>query len=163
VKPRAEDAVLISEGHLDAGRKRLAFETLWRAAREGDSSAALNLGYFYDKGIGTRKDAKQAYRWYAIAYRRGDASGANNVGVLLVERGEHDRALRWFRRAVDAGDDGSNLQIAKLYLSRQRPDQALRHLEAVLRSNQVCEDDHEQAARLLQGLRKPKPARGKAR
>ena len=160
MKPPTEDAVLVADAHLEAGRKRLAFETLSRGARQGAAGAALNLGYCYDEGIGTRKDAKEAYRWYAIAYRRGAASGANNVGILLVERGEHDRALRWFRRAVDAGDEDTNLQIAKLHLARRRLDKAVPHLEAVLRSNQVCEDTHEQAARLLRRIRgrtKPRP------
>ena len=128
MKPLAEDAVLVADGHLEAGRKRLAFETLLRAARKGDAGAALNLGWCYDAGVGTKKDENEAYRWYAIAYRRGCASGANNVGILLVERGEDDRALRWFRRAIAAGEDGTNMQIAKLYLARQRPDKAVPHL-----------------------------------
>lgn len=69
-------------------------------------------------------------------------------------RGEDDRALRWFRRAVDAGNDDTNLEIAKVHMARRRPDKAVSHLEAVLRSKRVCEDTHEQADRLLRGIRR---------
>jgi TPR repeat protein len=157
MKPPVEDAILVADAHLNAGRKGLAFETLLRAARKGDAGAALNLGWCYDAGVGTKKSEKEAYRWYAIAYRRGDASGANNVGILLVARGEHTRALRWLRRAVDAGDDDTNLEIAKLHMARRRPDKAVPHLEAVLRSRKVCVDTHEQAARLMRRLTRRRP------
>ena len=62
MKPPAEDAVLVADAHLEAGRKRRAFETLSRGARRGAADAALNLGYCYDAGIGSRGDRERAAR-----------------------------------------------------------------------------------------------------
>jgi TPR repeat protein len=53
----------------------------------------LNLGYFYDRGLGVRRSEAKALYWYRRAYRRGDASGANNIGTIYRERGDLRQAV----------------------------------------------------------------------
>src|SRR5882672_10190182 len=40
----------------DAGRLRAAVRLMRSAAKQGDSAAMLNTGYFYDVGIGVKKN-----------------------------------------------------------------------------------------------------------
>ena len=44
-----------------------AIALLRQAADKGDPAAAYNLGYCYEKGIGTDADRQQAYAWYKQA------------------------------------------------------------------------------------------------
>lgn len=44
-----------------------AIALLRQAADKGDPAAAYNLGYCYEKGIGTDADRQQAYAWYKRA------------------------------------------------------------------------------------------------
>jgi TPR repeat protein len=152
---RADDWLTLAERHLEAGRARRAFEVTLEAATRGEHSAALNLGYMYDRGIGVKADWALAYRWYLVAHRNGESSGTNNIGTLHRDRGNNRRALIWFRKAVRAGSEDTNLDIAKLYLSRDQPLKAVPHLEAVLRAEMVTEDSREQSARLLRRIRRP--------
>jgi TPR repeat protein len=44
------------------GDLKLAFRLFVSQAATGDSGAQLNLGYFYDLGLGTRKNREKAMR-----------------------------------------------------------------------------------------------------
>jgi len=66
----ADLGLLLQEGLQDArGRAivrrnpRSGFRLLLRSAVNGNTSAALPLGYAYDVGLGTRRDQRQALRW----------------------------------------------------------------------------------------------------
>lgn len=51
---------------------RRALQLFLEAARNGDKAALLNIGYFYDKGVGVKRDRTKALYWYKRAYRRID-------------------------------------------------------------------------------------------
>jgi TPR repeat protein len=149
-----DDWLTVAQRQLAAGRRQQAFETTLDAARRGDAGAALNVGYFYDRGIGTRADAALAYRWYLEAHRKGDSSGTNNIGTLLRDQGHDRRALIWFRKAVRAGNADANLNLAQLHLARNEAAAAVRCLEAALRSKTITEGSREQAERSLRRIRR---------
>ncbi len=109
---------LTTQAHLrwDAGELVAAFRSMLRAARAGDSSAMLNVGYMYDCGIGTQKNRTKAMEWYKKAFRRGVAAAAGNIGTIYRSEGNTKEALAWFQRAVKLGDIQENLEIARLYL-----------------------------------------------
>src|SRR6266487_5019790 len=48
----------------DKGDLRRAFELFSCAAKSGDSSCQLDLGYFFDRGLHVKKDKKKAMHWY---------------------------------------------------------------------------------------------------
>ena len=125
-------------------------------AKAGDRSMQLNLGYFYDTGRGVRRDRERAMYWYRRAYRRGDASAANNIGTIYRDEKRWVLALRWFGRAVDLGDPEANLAIAKILMSQGEPRTRVRgHLKKVLvgwKRERVCENSFEEATALLKQL-----------
>jgi hypothetical protein len=76
----------------DKGRLKEAFQLFSSAARAGDLSSQLNVGYFYDCGIGTKQNKKSALRWYMKAHKRGNSSATNNIGTIYRDRGDNKRA-----------------------------------------------------------------------
>lgn len=140
---------------LDRGRLRTAFRLFLAAAKAGDLGSQVNVGYCYNTGSGVRRDPVEALYWYRRAYRRGDASAANNIGIIWRDEGRWQRALRWFRRAVDLGDEDANLEIAKYYIRIVHHDaRALPYLKRVCKSDWVSEASAEEARRLLKKFQK---------
>ncbi|HZD93024.1 MAG TPA: tetratricopeptide repeat protein, partial [Candidatus Sulfotelmatobacter sp.] len=92
-----------------------------KAAKNGDQSSQLNVGYCYDTGKGVKRNVLAALYWYRLAYRRGHASAAVNIGTVWRDRLKPKKALYWFQRAVQLGDEGANLEIAKPSPERGRP------------------------------------------
>jgi uncharacterized protein len=84
----------------ERGRLRTALRLFAAQAKTGDSSARLNLGYFYDVGLGTRRNKAQALRWYRLAYRQGSGAAASNIATVYRDEGRPALALAWYRRAV---------------------------------------------------------------
>lgn len=139
----------------EEGKLQSAFRQFLALAKAGDRSGQLNVGYFYDIGIGTRRNKTLALYWYRKAYRLGDASAANNIGIIWRNKDRPQRSLAWFRRAVRLGDDSSNLEIAKYYLRNDgNPRKAIGYLKRVCQSDRVSEADEEEAARLLKTAQK---------
>jgi TPR repeat protein len=110
-----------------------AFRLFLAAAKLGEVTAQLNLGYFYDIGLGIAKNRNKALEWYERAYHQGHGSAASNIGTIFRDEGDDGEALKWFRRAVKRHDAEANLEIAKLYLRRENQDaKALPYLNALL-------------------------------
>ncbi len=144
----------------DRGNLQSAFLLFLAAAKAGDRGALLSLGYFYDTGVYVRQNRSMAFYWYKRAYRRGDASAANNIGTIWRDDKHSRRALYWFHRAVAMGNESSNLEIAKHYLQIEGESSMARgYLEKVCASNCVSEDTLQQAKRLLRGLSRKSGAR----
>ena len=134
----------------DRGQLRNAFRLFLAAARAGDKASQLNVGYFYDKGIGVSRNDSTALYWYRRAYKRGDASAANNIAIIWRVRGNAKRSLFWFDRAVSLGNDDSNIEIAKHYLDEKNaPARAISFLKSVIKSHRVAESTLGEAKRLL--------------
>ena len=137
----------------DRGNLLRAHELLLDLAERGDAGAQLNVGYFYDMGLGVRKNTTKALCWYMRAYRQGDGSAATNIGTTWRDRGRKSRALAWFNRAVRLGEVDCELEIAKLLIERGRRSAALRHLQTVIDSKRsVTEATAEEAQTLARGL-----------
>jgi TPR repeat protein len=137
----------------DKRRLKEAFRLFLAAAEDGDQASQTNVGYFYDCGIGTKKDKDAALRWYTKAHRSGDSSATLNIGTVYVERGENKRALKWFERALERGNAGAALDIGKVYLSQGNLELAAKYLERVRKSNSVSDDTIEKATDLLNQVR----------
>ncbi len=59
-KFKSNAVFLRADKEWDRGKLRSAFRLFRVAAKAGDKGAQLNLGYFYDKGIGVRGDQSAA-------------------------------------------------------------------------------------------------------
>jgi len=154
-RKRGNDALFKrADQYSDAVKLRAAFRLFLAAAKNGDQSSQLNVGYCYDTGKGVRQNTPAALYWYKRAYRRGDSAAAANVGTVWRDKRKPERALYWFRRAIELGDEGAYLEIAKLYLhSWYEPGKAIRYLERVCRSQTESEATIEDAQRLLKFTR----------
>jgi uncharacterized protein len=102
----------------DQRRYRQAFRVLLKAARRGDSTVFMNLGYAYDVGRGIRKSKREALLWCRRALAAGEGAAAHNIATVYRDRGDVMRAVRWLRRSVGLGNRGSNLELGQLLLGR---------------------------------------------
>ncbi|MFG6428814.1 tetratricopeptide repeat protein [Roseateles sp. LYH14W] len=168
------DTELQAHDAWDRGDLRTALALFVTSAASGSRGCALNLGYFYDEGLGIPQSKSSALYWYRQACRLGDLSGATNIAILCRERGQHHAMFRWFRKACRAngGDDGdAELAVARCLLSGlgagKSRDRALRHLRRALRSRHVTPASVEQAHALHRRLtgtaarRHPQPIRSR--
>lgn len=138
---------------LERGRIKQAFLLFLEVAKEGDSSAQLNVGYFYDTGQGVSRSRTLAVYWYRRAVRQGEAAAANNIGTIYRDEGRLRLAIRWFGKAANMGDGDALLEMAKLYMGPlEEPTRARRLLARVLASKRATLDSQEQAERLLRTL-----------
>lgn len=154
-KNAARSIFLRADKLWDRGKLELALKLFIEAAESGDVGAEQNVGYFYDRGLGVRRNKAKALHWYMRAYRHGYSSAATNIGTIWRDSREPRRALAWFRRAVKMGDDDANLEIAKYYLQYCRnPERAIPFIENVSRSRSVSESSLEEAKRLLKKVQR---------
>jgi hypothetical protein len=126
-----------------------------KAAKGPDRDSQVNVGYFYDKGIGVARNRDAAMYWYKRAYRRGVSYAASNIGTIWRDEGQRNRAIYWFQKAVELGDDGANLEIAKYY-SKDDPRKAVELLTKVYESQTVAEIEREEAERMLKRVKRGK-------
>lgn len=103
----------------DAGDLPRAFELFLSCAHQGARGAMLDVGYFYDEGLGTPASKYQARIWYRKARHAGDFVGANNLAILFQERHVHRSAFHWFRKAALDGDGDAWVKLAKCHLQGQ--------------------------------------------
>lgn len=150
----ASDLFLRADELWDRGEYGPALRLFLAAAKAGDLGAQINVGYCYDNGIGVAPDRSKALYWYKRAYRRGDASAANNIGTIWRDEQNSRRALYWFQKAVRLGGEGANLEIAKHYLRECNPEKASRFLDKVCKSQRVSQAEAEEARSLLKDVKK---------
>ena len=137
----------------DSGQLRPAFRLFSIAARNGDRGAQLNLGLFYQNGIGVRANNALAMVWYRRAYRKGDASAANNIGLMFLGRGDTRRARAWLERAVKAGNDDSRLHLAEISIANGRKTEAISHLTKLKDSRTATRESTRLAREKLRRLK----------
>jgi uncharacterized protein len=109
-----------------------------------------NIGYYYDRGVGVRRDARQALFWYRAVWRKhGYESAANNIASIYRDRKDHRRAFVWYRKAAEAGDGDAFVEIAVRYLRGQgvRKDAScgVELLRRAIRSTRITESGRDDA------------------
>lgn len=129
-----------------------AVKHLLQAAKLGHTGAQVNLGNWFSWGKGVpQSDTKAAY-WYRRAFRAGDESGAFNLGIEYLNRGNKRSAIFWFKRAVNLRSGEAALELAKIYLRIPvRKPEAIRLLQLaqVMKQSEISEQAREDAGSLL--------------
>ena len=137
----------------ESGRNRNAFRFFQQGANAGNVGCMLDLGYFYDVGIGTRSNKTKAIYWYKKAYRMKDAAAASNIAVLYKEQSKNRLAFQWYKRSAELGDGDSALDLAKLYLSgqgvRRSVSRGKKHLQIAVASKSITPASVDKARELL--------------
>jgi TPR repeat protein len=142
----------------ERGKLRVAFRLFAAQAKAGDSGARLNLGYFYDVGLGTRKNKVKALRWYRLAYKQGSGAAASNIATVYRDEGRPALALAWYKRAATLKDDDAAVEVAKHYLEgsgvRKHRGSAVAALKRAMASCHITQAGREEARRIFKRIQR---------
>lgn len=75
----------------------------------GDVPSMIKLGHFYEEGLGSPIDMKEAILWYEQAFDKGDESAGLTIGVRYAQ-GYHGlkknkkKALKWLKQASQSSN-----------------------------------------------------------
>jgi TPR repeat protein len=72
-------------------------------ANEGDSNAQCMMGFLCEHGFGASRDVQEAERWLRKAAEQNNAVAWNNLGTLLLGKGETEKAKGCYGKAVELG------------------------------------------------------------
>lgn len=135
----------------EQGNLRSAHRLLLLGAKQGDTSAQHNLGYFYDAGVGVRPNRSKALHWYKLAYRRGSRVAASNIASIFRDEGNTASALEWYQRAARLHDGDANLEIAKLLIASKSEKESVKYLKRTINaaSRDATQAAQKEAQRLL--------------
>lgn len=141
----------------DTGDKKRAFKLFLAAARSGEEDAFNSVGYFFDHGIGVKKDVGSAFAWYRRAAMRGNLAGCLNLAACYRNAGNLRRAKFWYEKARAQGDGSAAYELGKIYFG-QHPSisakqRARQYLAEAVASKYIAEDEREEAKALLSKLK----------
>jgi TPR repeat protein len=96
------------------------------------------LANLYSGEQGVRKNPTLARSWELRAARKGDSTGAYNLGIGYRNEGQLERALAWIKKALEMGDAAANFDIGMLHLQMSSPEKAIPYLKAFLKLKPPC-------------------------
>lgn len=73
-------------------------------AQQGDPDAQFNLAQAYRLGRGVDADPAQAEALYTRAAQQGHVKAADNLGLILFQKGEREKAMPYIEGAATRGD-----------------------------------------------------------
>lgn len=90
----------------------------WKGpADAGDADAQFNLGQAYKLGRGVKRDLAMAEALFAKAAAQGHLNAADNLGLLLFQRGERARAMPYVQAAAGRGDPRAQYLLGLAYFN----------------------------------------------
>ena len=103
------DLVEKANEHIDKEEYEKAEEILLEASK-------LNKeGYYQIAEMYRRISIEEAMKKYEIAYEKGVAKAANNIGSYYYIKKDMENAKIWIQKAIDGGDVDSNFYMGELY------------------------------------------------
>ncbi|WP_234637772.1 tetratricopeptide repeat protein [Delftia tsuruhatensis] len=146
----------LAQDAIEQKRYKKAFRIYLKSMKNGDIDCELNIGYFYDKGIGIRKNKKKAAYHYKNCADRGDPAGANNLAILYKENKKYRLAERYFNLAIILGDKDAALEIAEIHIKNGDISSAKIYLLLVIKAadNEVTPASRNAASNILKTINK---------
>ena len=97
------------------------FETIRKAAEQGQADAQTNLGVMYYNGEGVVKNAQEAVKWWLKAAEQGNAEAQYYLG-LMYDNGvglvkNFQEAVKWYRKAAEQGQADSQFSLGLMYVT----------------------------------------------
>lgn len=91
-----------------------------KAASQGHSVAAYQMGFFCDRGIGGCQDRTEAMQWYKTAAQAGIKYAQYGLGVgylcgMGVDKNQEEAGY-WLAKAVEQGHSDAKFALASLYI-----------------------------------------------
>lgn len=129
----------------DAKSYRQAIPKLKFAAEKGHKKAQYRLGKCYDKGLGTKEDDQQAFRWYFKAAEQKYAKAQYEVGKCY-KKGEgieknQDEAVKYFKLAAAQNNAEAQLALGKCYMKGKGVQKDLAQAKELFKKAVYNEDD----------------------
>ncbi len=98
-----------------------AFALYLKAARLGDTEAQYIVGGMYSKGIGTKRNQREAFRWLYKAAQQGKSTSQSQkilgqdflVGNVVPRN--YTQSAEWYKMAAEHGDRDAQNELAFLY------------------------------------------------
>lgn len=98
--------------------KKQAFYWYKQAARQGNANAQYNLGHFYYKGVGTKKNQSKTVFWWLKSANQRYLPAQNNMGLANANGIGMDKnigvAQQWFTLCAEAGSSQCKNNLTKL-------------------------------------------------
>ena len=98
-----------------------SLEELMLAAKTGNPTAQVVLGWLYYKGEDVPQDFKEAVKWFRLAAEQGYRGGQCQLAICYL-RGDgvskdHSEAAKWFRLAAEQDSPFAQSLLGYLYLA----------------------------------------------
>lgn len=84
-------------------RDRKRFERTLVLAQAGDVKSQVQVGQYYDDGMGTQPDREKAKYWFMQAVKQGSVAGMRHMGAWHGFWNKKP-STAWYRKAAEAGD-----------------------------------------------------------
>lgn len=114
--------IYIVQGKI-SGSLQDGFKWVEKASKKGDATALYNLGYFYDKGIGTLINKQKAFEYYSAADKAGISWAANQLGNMYYTGTgvyqDYGKAFQAYLKSANAGNVVAYNNVAKCYILGQ--------------------------------------------
>lgn len=95
------------------------FYWIEQAAENGNIWAMNDLGIFYNRGIGTTKNPKEAVKWYTQAAEAGDETAMFNLGLEYFYGSavakDYKKSFTWFNKSALRDNIFAKIMLAKCY------------------------------------------------
>jgi TPR repeat protein len=151
----AEKLFIRADQAEEQGRVEEAVELLLRAATLEHTGAQINLGNQYSQGRGVPKSDSKAAYWYKRAYKNGEESGALNLAIDKLKKGNSRSAIFWLKRAVEMHSGEAAVELARIYLRNRRSKTKaieLLNLAQKMKRSEISEQAKEDAGALLASI-----------
>lgn len=126
-----------------------AFKWFLKAAEAGDFSSMLNVGSYYEQGIGVKQSYDKAEKWYMDVAEADIIDGHLKLAELYANCGKVEKAEGWYMKAMDIDDRLARYHLARLYAKQGRNHEAIRLFKELADDE---EDPHYSAASDLADL-----------
>lgn len=104
---------------LASGEKRIAAETMRKAADQGLAAAQYRMGKLYERGEGVPRSIKESRKWTKLAAENGNVKAMHDLAVFYAEGDGGEQSflagVEWFTRAAEYGLLDSQYNLGVLY------------------------------------------------
>ena len=84
-------------------------------ANRNDAASQFNVGWGYDFGKGTNKNAGQALSWYMKAANKGNEVAQFYVAFDYEKKRNYKQAIAWYQKAAAKNHEGAFYKLGECY------------------------------------------------
>jgi len=148
-----ERGLSAATAHVNNGNYATAYKHFLRMAQHGCPYSQCIVGIMYQKGIGVKKDAQEAMRWFEKSAAQGFPDAEHRLGKIHLDgqdvARDTDVAAQWLEKAARHGEVEAQYELGKLDVT-ERSSKALKEGRAWLQ--EAASHGYAQAKELAEKL-----------